>query len=178
VRSAYVIQREAMPLWETPLSAGPLRGFRHRLRHPRAGGGPEGFDDKVFAGRRSIRAARVGRLNESSNLPNLCSHAPADRLVLARIEAVFKISVAVAPRATGAFRPSVHSATAPIPYGRLPAGVASSGFCPTAASFGHIRKPSDNVCLTHGFVFMSHRPPSRSPAALTIPTTPWAPEWM
>jgi hypothetical protein len=176
-KQVHVIQRDAVreapPLRRTPMRTPTTPPPRRRrttagsvgrnskggkIFHPRAGGGPEGFDDKVFAGRRSIRAARVGRLNESSNLPNLCSHDPTDRLVLACVEAVFKISVAVAPR-TGTFRPSMHSATAPIHYSRLLAGVTSSGLCPTAASFGHFRKPSDNVCLTHGVVFISHRPP-------------------
>jgi hypothetical protein len=72
----------------------------------------------------------------------------------------------------------IHSATAPIPYSSLPAGVTSSGLCPTAASFGHIRKPPGNVCLTYGVVCHFSLSPSRSPLALTIPTTPWAPEWM
>jgi hypothetical protein len=41
-------------------------GFRHRLRHPRAGGGPEGFDDKVFA---AIAQLSVCRTFEAASGP-------------------------------------------------------------------------------------------------------------
>jgi len=48
-----------------------------------------------------------------------------------------------------------------------------------AGCFGHICEPALNVGLTYGVV--CHFWPSlvawSSPAALTIPTTPWAPEW-
>jgi hypothetical protein len=127
--------------------------------------------------RRSIWTARVGRLNQGLNLPNLCPRGPTDRLVLACVEPPLVISVAVTPRSTRTSSPTVHPAPAPISYRRLPAGVTGAGLCPTSASFGHIRQPPLYIGLTHGVVCHFWSPPSRCPA-LTIPTSPWAPEWM
>ena len=44
--------------------------------------------------------ARAGRLNKGFNLPNPCSHDPADRFVFAGIAPVPEPPVAIAPRAT------------------------------------------------------------------------------
>ena len=89
--------------------------------------------------RRSLWTARVGGLNQGFNFPNLCSHDPTDRFSLARMEPVLEIAVAVALRTARAFSPTVHPASAPISYRRLPAGVTGAGLYPTSASFGHIR---------------------------------------
>ena len=144
---------------------GPPRRERVALLGNRTGAHPQ---------RRSIWAARVGGLNQGSNLLNLCPHGPSDRLILACVEPTFVISVAVPPRSTRTFSPAVHSAPAPISYSRLPAGVTAAGLCPASASFGHIRQSSRHIRLTHGVVCHFWSPPLRSPA-LTIPTTPWAP---
>jgi hypothetical protein len=126
--------------------------------------------------RRSVRAGRVGCLNQGLNLPNLFSHDPTDRFGLARVEPVLEPSVALARRATGAFGATVHTTPATTPYGRLSAGATGAGLCPTSAGSGHIRQSSRNVRLTHGVVCHFSPSPSRSfPAVLTIPTTPWAP---
>jgi predicted methyltransferase len=129
--------------------------------------------------RRSVRAGRVGCLNQGLNLPNLFSHDPTDRFGVTRVEPVLEPSVALARRATGAFGATVHATPATTPYGRPPAGMTGAGLCPTSAGCGHIRQSPRNVHLTHGVVFHFSLSPSRSfPGALTIPTTPWAPEWM
>jgi hypothetical protein len=60
-------------------------------------------------------------MNQSFNLPNLCSHDPPGRFGLARVEPVFEISIAVALRAARASSPTVHSAPAASPY-KPPAG--------------------------------------------------------
>ena len=125
----------------------------------------------------SLWTARVGGLNQGFDFPNLCSHDPTDRFSLARMEPVLEIAVVVALRTARAFSATMHPAPAPVSYRRLPAGMTGAGLCPTSASFGHIRQSSRHIRLTHGVVCHFWSPPSRCPA-LTIPTSPWAPEWM
>jgi hypothetical protein len=120
----------------------------------------------------------AGRKNEGFDFPNLCSHHLAVPSGLAGMEPVPEIAVALARRTSRAFGPTVHSAPPSTAYRRLPAGVTSAGLGSAAASFGHIRQSSRNIRLTHGVVCHLWLTPSSLPGALTIPTTPWAPEWM
>ena len=65
--------------------------------------------------------ARVDRLNEILNLPNLCSRSPTDEFALSSVETVFEIPIAVAPRAARALGPAMHSAPCPArPFASLP----------------------------------------------------------
>ena len=128
---------------------------------------------------RSVRAGRVGCLNQGLNLPNLFSHDPTDRFGLARVEPAPEVSVPLASRTARTFGATVHATPASTSHSRLPAGVTGTGLRPASAGSSHVRQSPRNVRLTHGVVCHFSPSPSRSfPAALTIPTTPWAPEWM
>jgi len=59
---------------------------------------------------KSVLAWWFGRLSEALKLSNLCSHDPTGRFSFMRMELVFKVAVAVAPTAAGAFGPTVHPA--------------------------------------------------------------------
>ena len=80
-----------------------------------------------------------------------------------------------APRPFRAFGGAVHAAPCPSPNGGLPARATRASPRPTAWRFGRVVQPRLNVGLTHGVVLQFCPSPSRSPA-LTMPTTPWAPE--
>jgi hypothetical protein len=122
-----------------------------RFRVPRGGDGPA--PSMRFRARLNCLPAWVGRLNQGSNLLNLCPHDPTDSFGLARVKPELEIAVAVAPRTARAISPAVHPAPAPSPYSRLPAGVTGAGLGPTSESFRHIREPTLNVRLTHGVEF-------------------------
>ncbi len=120
------------------------------------------------------------RSNQGVDFAKRCSHHLAVCFGLVGLEPVPEIAVALARRTSRAFGPTVHPAPASAADRRLPAGVTSAGLGSTAPGFGHIRQSSRNIRLTHGVVCHFSRSPSPSPfpGALTIPTTPWAPEWM
>jgi hypothetical protein len=66
---------------------------------------------------------------------------------------MLEIAVAATSRTTRAISPTMHPASPPSPYSRLPARVTGAGLCPTSGSFGQIRQPALNVGLTHGVAF-------------------------
>ena len=119
--------------------AGPGRhvdsGPRHRgsallPRHPRCG--PRTFN------LRALLCSGLRRSEQRPDLPNLCSHGPAQVRALAGPDPMLEIAVAIALGPARASCPTVHTASCPTRYRRLSTGVTGSSPRSTAAGFGQI----------------------------------------
>src|ERR1700728_3033340 len=102
---------------------------------------------------KSVLAGGFGRLNEALKLSDLGPHCVADRFGLVRVEPALKIAVAIAPRATRALGPAVHSAPVPTSYSRLQTWPASTGLRTTPVGLSQIRQPALYISLTYGVVW-------------------------
>ena len=114
-----------------------------------------------------------GRHKKFHDPTDSCLRGPTHCHCLARPQPGLEIAVTLARRPARALGSAVHSAPFPSPNRRL----TSTGFGVTAGCSRHVSQSSLNICLTHGVVCHFCSPPSRCPA-LTIPTIPWAPEWI
>jgi hypothetical protein len=148
-----------------PLDMGPFLSSGFRAGHI------------VFTISTALLPASLGRLKECSNPPDPRPRAIAHCHRLARPKSGLVVAIPLARRPARAFGPTVHAAPFSSADCCLSARATTARPGAAAERSGHVRQSPLNICLTHGVVCHFCSPPSRCPA-LTIPTIPWAPEWI